>query len=237
MIALDAWQQRRLNQIWRENMAERMQEFDVDMEAPVGERMAEVQVVSRPGVPEPAFFPRSGSAAFLKSSDEFGVLQNMCRGMPIRVNDAVAPSSEALYQALKFWSPDHQRAILEAPNGFAAKRLAETLPGYRDMEEVDTIGIMGYVLKLKLLQNQETLVPVLRRTANLPIVEVSYKDGLWGARPSADGRGYVGRNVLGLLWMDLRAAAEARDWNLRGITVRPPQDVCMFGHYIEPYVS
>ena len=187
-----------------------------------------------PEVPEMTLWLYRNAVSFLRSREEYGALQNMCGGLPIRIGNIVAPSSEALYQALKFLDPDDQVEILRQPNGFEAKRTAEQLPGYRETDERECLHLMSFVLKLKLLQHAHVIVPLLQRSGDKNIVEVSYKDPLWGAKPEEDG--FVGRNALGLMWMELRDFGNACGWDLRGITVQPP-DAPLMGHYIPAYTT
>jgi type I restriction enzyme S subunit len=66
--------------------------------------------------------------SFLKSEDEFGGLSNLADGYPIQINGIRIPSSEHLYQALKF--PDHpeiQASILKAGTPTEARKIALNL--------------------------------------------------------------------------------------------------------------
>lgn len=63
--------------------------------------------------------------SFIKSEDEFGGLSNLAEGYPLLVNGGSVPSSEHLYQALKF--PDHpeiQDRILKAGSPADAVKIA-----------------------------------------------------------------------------------------------------------------
>ena len=65
---------------------------------------------------------------------------------------------------------------------------------------------MRWVLRRKLETLPELIGPVLDRTEDRPIVEISNRDPFWGAAPTQtpEGPAYQGRNVLGRLWMELR---------------------------------
>jgi len=62
---------------------------------------------------------------------------------------------------------------------------------------------MRWCIRVKLVQNWRRFSSLLLATGNRPIVEKSWKDSFWGAKPLEDGR-LVGRNVLGRLLMELR---------------------------------
>ena len=66
--------------------------------------------------------------SFLKTEDEFGGLSNSADGFPIQINGFRIPSTEHLYQALKF--PDHpeiQEGILKAGTPTDARKIASNL--------------------------------------------------------------------------------------------------------------
>ena len=63
---------------------------------------------------------------FLKASDEFGELSNMCGEFPLLGNEVRVESSEALYQACRFpHQPDWQREILDQKSPMSAKLKAK----------------------------------------------------------------------------------------------------------------
>ena len=79
------------------------------------------------------------------------------------------------------------------------------------------VDVMRWVLRMKREANAAEIDALLAETGELPIVEVSTRDPLWGVRPVADR--YEGHNVLGRLWMELRqqlrkddTAALSRAW-------------------------
>jgi ribA/ribD-fused uncharacterized protein len=143
-------------------------------------------------------------AAFLRVRDPFGAFSNMAIGFPMTLDGTPVPSSEALYQALRFpHLPDFQREILDQSAPVLSKRhayarITDTRP---DWDQV-RVNVMRYVLRAKFGSAQGELLGLLRGTGDRPVVEISYRDDFWGARP-VDGR-LVGRNVLGRLLMELR---------------------------------
>jgi ribA/ribD-fused uncharacterized protein len=149
-------------------------------------------------------YTTSEVAAFFRVRERFGPLSNMASGFPIRVCGVDAPSSEALYQALRFpHLPEFQREILDQTSPILAKRHTYTRvrETRADWEGV-RVNAMRYVLRAKVGSTQGALLDLLRGTGSAPIVEVSHRDDFWGARP--EGGTLVGRNVLGRLLMELR---------------------------------
>ncbi len=65
------------------------------------------------------------------------------------------------------------------------------------------IDIMWWCLRVKLAQNWDAFSSLLLSTEDMPIVEESYKDAFWGAKP-LDSDILVGTNVLGRLLTRLR---------------------------------
>ncbi len=169
-------------------------------------------------------------AAFCRVADRHGGLSNMASTYPLLVNDAVVPSSEALYQALRHpHRPDVQRAIIEARSPMGAKAAArgsvgDTRPDWGSIR----VAAMRFVLRVKLACNHSRVLTLLADTGEMPIVEVSVRDDWWGARPDAHGR-LVGRNVLGRLLMELRRDALTNGLDM--LRVAPPDvpDLLLLG--------
>lgn len=144
-------------------------------------------------------------AVFCKTTERFGGLSNMAGGFPLRVNGIDIRTSEALYQACRFpHLPEVQQLIIDQRSPMTAKMKSKP---YRDESRADwdfvRVRIMRWCLRVKLAQNWSTFGDLLRSTGERPIVELSKKDGYWGAQPQADGT-LVGANVLGRLLMELR---------------------------------
>lgn len=148
-------------------------------------------------------YDQSRCAAFMRSRERFGDLSNMTYGFPIKVNDVTFQSSEGLYQALKFpHDPIRQKDIARARSGMDAKKVAY-LKDRRPVDNWDDIRVdaMAATLALKLVQHPVRFGAALMSTSGLHIVEKSYRDPFWGARPQ--GRRLVGANVLGKLLQEL----------------------------------
>ena len=73
---------------------------------------------------------------------------------------------------------------------------------------------MRWTIRRKLETAPDLLLPVLQRSADRPIVEISTRDPFRGAAPCAISNGrdrYRGQNVLGRLWMELRQHLRDQD--------------------------
>ena len=154
-------------------------------------------------------------AAFMRSRDMYGKLSNMTPGFPIRVNGLPFQSPEGLYQALKFPAdPDLQRLIGSQPSGMGAKKSAyEGNP--RPMDDWDSLRVqaMVFTIGVKLAQNHKRFGGALTETGQLFIVEKSYRDQFWGAKP--EGQTLVGANVLGQILTTARDALRQNQGDLR----------------------
>lgn len=151
----------------------------------------------------------SAAAAFFRSRERYGRLGNMTCGFPIALNGLWFSGPEALYQALKYPNSPHlQRHIADARNGIAAKHIAYGREGKQHgiAERSDWYDIrsdaMRYTLAQKLVCHPEKFGEALEETANLIIVEKSFRDDFWGAHP--ENGFFVGQNTLGHLLTELR---------------------------------
>lgn len=126
------------------------------------------------------------------------------------------PSTEALFQALRFAPDDPIRAaIRSAGTAFEAKQVAlsnacSMIIAPRSSEDLDH---MRMVLRLKIDQNEAVLrdrLTELRKSRGIPIVEDCTsrpnESGLfWGAALiDAAAGSWTGHNWLGRLWMEIR---------------------------------
>lgn len=148
---------------------------------------------------------RDESVVFMKTTDEFGGLSNMAAGFPLSINGIYIPTVEALYQACRFpHLPEIQRLIIGQRSPMTAKMKSKP---YRSQTRSDwdhvRVNVMRWCLRVKLAQHWRGFGDLLLETGNRPIVEQSFKDEFWGAKPADDSR-LVGMNVLGRLLMELR---------------------------------
>jgi type I restriction enzyme, S subunit len=157
-----------------------------------------------PADPGIRLYDEAAAAAFLRTSDRFGAFSNMASGFPLHLGEIEIPSSEALYQALRFpHLPDFQAEILAQRTPILSKRHAYTRVSESrpDWHEVN-VAVMRFSLKVKFACHPERIRTLMEETGERPIVEISSRDDFWGAF-RRDGN-LVGRNVLGRLLMELR---------------------------------
>ncbi|MCI9845949.1 NADAR family protein [Flavobacterium pectinovorum] len=144
--------------------------------------------------------------AFRSTKEEFGGLSNMAPGYILRVNDVIIPSAEALYQACRYpLFPDIQQEIISQNSPMTAKMISRKYLSHsrQDWEEIK-YTIMYWVLQVKLSQNFDNFSHVLKKTADIPIVELSTKDKDWAV--IAENKNTLkGKNALGRLLMKLRS--------------------------------
>ena len=115
-------------------------------------------------------------------------------------------TSEAAYHFEKF--PDaagYQQAILFAPSAHEAFKIAERHKEDRrpDWDAVK-VGIMKQILRAKADQHEYVRRKLLA-TGDRELIEDSWRDDFWGWGPNKDGQ-----NMLGNLWMEIRAELRTR---------------------------
>lgn len=150
-------------------------------------------------------YHRNESVLFLKTTEEFGGLSNMAGGYPLIINGVHIRTAEALYQACRFpHKPDLQKIIIGQQSPMTAKMKSKP---FRNISRSDwdekRVDIMWWCLRVKLAQNWEKFSSLLLSTDDKPIVEVSYRDQFWGAKP-IESDILLGTNVLGQLLTKLR---------------------------------
>lgn len=91
-------------------------------------------------------------------------------------------------------------AILDAPSAHEAFKMAERWRGYRrtDWDEIK-VNVMHGILRAKADQHEYVRRKLLA-TGDRTLIENSWRDDFWGWGPNRDGK-----NMLGTLWMRVRA--------------------------------
>ena len=154
---------------------------------------------------------RAGSVCFNRQSTHYAALSNMAEPFPVVVDGERYGSVEHLYQASKF--PDHPERhalVLAEPTPLRSKQRARRAqPGETraDWDDVK-VSVMAMCLRLKAKQNATTFGTLLRSTGDRVLIEESTRDDWWGAIPVNEIE-LAGRNVLGLLLMELRTELSA----------------------------
>lgn len=110
-------------------------------------------------------------------------------------------TSEAAYHYEKF--PEHhgvRAEISNAPSAHEAFKIAERNKKYRrpDWDAVK-VDIMRDILRAKATQHEYVRRKLLA-TGDRELIEDSWRDDFWGWGPNRDGQ-----NMLGKLWMEVRA--------------------------------
>lgn len=124
------------------------------------------------------------------------------------------PTSEHAYHWEKFAGPwDATKSagsiaaqVLNAPSAHEAFKLAEGFKAFRKPNWDDIkVGVMRDILRAKARQH-EYVKRKLLSTGDRELVENSWRDDFWGWGPVQDGE-----NMLGKLWMEIRAEIRAKD--------------------------
>lgn len=141
---------------------------------------------------------------FKSTKTKFGGLSNMAPDFPLKLNNISIKSSEVLYQCMRFSNnPFIQEKILGTNSPMIAKKISRH---YNNLTAADwdytRFKVMRFCIELKLFQNYAKFSKVLLLTGNLPIVEYTKTDKVWGA--ILEGDYYIGTNALGRLLMELR---------------------------------
>lgn len=146
--------------------------------------------------------------AFTKTNLPYGWMGNMSP-YPILFGDEIYRTSEALFQALRFRDNEIKAIIRGEKSPMGAKLVAKSRASEMTVKQLSDVDVtnMRMCLKLKLKQHPH-LKDALLNTGDDMIVEDVTNRGdkgsnlFWGAM-LVDGE-WVGQNVLGNIWMELR---------------------------------
>lgn len=159
---------------------------------------------------------------FRKTTEPFGGLSNMASGYALFINEVIIPSSEHLYQAMRYpTNPEIQFEIINQDNAMKAKMISNKYKAQYsrpDWEKIQ-IKVMRWALEIKLAQNWDKFSTILKETQNKSIVEYATDNKIWGAKPINNDE-LVGVNALGRLLMELREKYISE--NNRIFCVNPP---------------
>lgn len=180
---------------------------------------------------ETRIYKINDSIIFRKTTEKFGGLSNMASGYLLFIKDIPIKSSEALYQAMRFpHMPNVQLEIINQNSPMTAKMVSKKYLAYtrEDWDDI-RVGIMKWVLRIKLVQNKDTFGKLLLDTELKDIVEESRKDEFWGAKKNNDV--LVGMNVLGRLLMELRKYY--KEYTIEDISPLNIQNFKLYGREID----
>lgn len=141
---------------------------------------------------------------FYSRKQKFHELSNF-HYAPIRIDEAIYPTVEHFFQAMKFnQNPEYRDRVREADSPMDAKRLGSTrrYPIHPRWDKIRLL-IMKRALKAKFTQH-EHLRRLLLSTGDKKLVEDSPTDYFWGC-----GKDRRGENHLGRLLMELRKELNA----------------------------
>lgn len=143
--------------------------------------------------------------AFRKVAESYGWLGNMAP-YPITHNNMRYKTTEALFQALRFDDADVIKAIIETPSPMTAKMIAKKYKNKMIIEKFSDTDIdnMQLCLRLKTEQHPNLMQALIDTGDRLIVEDTTYRKRVckWGAK-LIDGA-WVGENMLGKLWMELR---------------------------------
>lgn len=136
---------------------------------------------------------------------DFYVLSNFS-AFKLWWKDLMFDTSEAAYHWEKFpGRGEIQERIRTAASAHEAFKIAEHFRALRlDDWDLMKVGIMGKILRAKADQHEYVRRKLLA-TGDRELVENSWRDDFWGW-----GRNRDGRNMLGRLWMEIRAELRSR---------------------------
>jgi N-glycosidase YbiA len=140
---------------------------------------------------------------FYRTVDPFGCFSNFS-AHPIFVDGQSWKTGEHYFQAQKFASPEARYHIRKAETPMRAAQLGRDRdnPLRTDWDAIKD-DVMGSVVRLKVEQHADVR-EALTSTGGSPIVEHTANDSYW-----ADGGDGSGRNMLGVILMEVRAELAA----------------------------
>jgi len=173
----------------------------------------------------------SESIVFHKTTAPYGGLSNMASGYSLYVNEIIIPSSEHLYQVMRYTAyPEIQAEIIDQDNAMKAKMVSNKYKkaiSRKDWEAIQ-IKVMRWALEIKLAQNWDKFGAILASTGQKPIVEYTPKSKLWGAVES--GNELLGTNALGRLLMELRQKYILQDNRIYCVEPLEIDQFLLYGH-------
>ena len=136
---------------------------------------------------------------FYSVGDEYGEFSNFA-AFPIQLDGKRWPTSEHYFQAQKFEDPKEREQVRKAKTPSVAARLGRDRKKKlrRDWESAK-VNVMRKAVEAKFRQHED-LRALLLGTGDAKLVEHTENDDYWG-----DGGDGSGKNMLGIILMDLRA--------------------------------
>lgn len=152
-------------------------------------------------------YPADKVARIFKVDMQWGEFSNFGR-VPVTVDGVTFNTTERLYQVMKYKDPEARKAVFLATNPKMTAKHYEKLGLWREDWPEMIVDAMKYCLMQKFIQS-ESFRSLLENSKGLYIIEdqTSFpkkNPDTWGVKLSADGKSYVGPNLLGRLLMELR---------------------------------
>lgn len=130
---------------------------------------------------------------------DFYVLSNFS-AFRLTWDNFIFDTSEAAYHYEKFKGTMIAEEIMAAPSAHEAFKVAERNRHLRRQDwDAVKVDIMREILRAK-AQQHEYVRRKLLATGERELIEDSWRDDFWGWGPNRDGQ-----NMLGKLWMEIRA--------------------------------
>ncbi|MBI1211873.1 MAG: DUF1768 domain-containing protein [Alphaproteobacteria bacterium] len=140
---------------------------------------------------------------FYRTVDPFGCFSNFS-AHPIFVEGKAWPTSEHYFQAQKFLTLEARQKIRSAGTPALAAQLGRSRNNrIRDDWEKVKDDIMRFAVRMKAAQHSDVR-EALQSTGDAAIVEHTKNDSYW-----ADGGDGTGKNMLGLILMEIRSELAA----------------------------
>ena len=152
-------------------------------------------------------YPADKVARIFKVDMQWGEFSNFGR-VPVTVDGVTFNTTERLYQVMKYKDPEARKAVFLSTNPKMTAKHYEKLGLWREDWPEMIVDAMKYCLMQKFIQS-ESFRSLLENSKGLYIIEdqTSFpkkNPDTWGVKLSADGKSYVGPNLLGRLLMELR---------------------------------
>lgn len=138
----------------------------------------------------------------IEFEDEYAFLSNFYHS-PFIHDGITYPTNEHFFQAMKTLDIDERKAIAAADTPGKAKRMGRNVKLRPDWERIK-VSVMELGLRLKFLQHPD-LAQKLIETGDEELIEGNWWcDQTWGSCSCPDHIRTPGRNLLGMLLMELR---------------------------------
>lgn len=150
--------------------------------------------------------------SFTKSNMPYGWLGNMTssfngKQLTIMYNNKVWPTSENLFQALRF-KDDGIRNLIRLESGYNSKKVAKRFATDMTVDPLSKEDVLNMIkcVALKIKQHDDIRLELEKTKGSILIEDVSFRmEGsslFWGAAKIKQH--WIGLNCLGKIWMHLR---------------------------------